>query len=126
LLKILVIGLGGFFGATARYGLSGLVQQYAGASFPAGTLAVNVLGCVAIGGLMSLVEDRQMLSPEVRLLLLVGFLGSFTTFSTIGYETFDLLRQGQLWLAAANAGANLFIGMLGVGLGWAGVRALGV
>lgn len=125
MLKILIIGLGGFLGTTARYGLSGLVQDLAGASFPAGTLAVNILGCIAIGGIMSLVEDRQMLTPEARLLLLVGFLGSFTTFSTFGYETFDLLREGQLWMAVVNAAANLLIGILGVGLGWAGVRALG-
>ncbi|MFQ5382547.1 MAG: fluoride efflux transporter CrcB [Dehalococcoidia bacterium] len=124
-MKILIIGLGGFLGTTARYGLSGLVQDLAGASFPAGTLAVNILGCIAIGGIMSLVEDRQMLTPEARLLLLVGFLGSFTTFSTFGYETFDLLREGQLWMAVVNAAANLLIGILGVGLGWAGVRALG-
>jgi len=124
--KILLVGLGGFLGAVARYGLAGLVQDHVGASFPAGTLAVNLLGCLLMGGLMFVVSERQLLSPESRLLLLIGLLGSFTTLSTVGYETFDLLREGQLAMAVLNAGANFLFGILGVGLGWAAASALGV
>ena len=124
--KLSIIGLGGFLGAIARYGLSGLVHRYANGSFPAGTLAVNLLGCFLIGALMFLVEARQLFTPETRLFLLIGFLGSFTTLSTVGYETFELLRAGDVRLAAVNAVANLLLGVVAVGLGWTGARAFGI
>ena len=124
--KLLVIGLGGFVGAIARYGLSGLVHRYVGASFPTGTLVVNVLGCFVIGGLMYLVEDRQLFAPETRLFLQIGFIGSFTTLSTVGYETFALLRAGQIALASLNAAANVLLGIGAVALGWVGIKAIGI
>ena len=106
MLKLLVVGLGGFLGAVARYGLSGLVHRYTSGSFPAGTLVVNVLGCLLIGGLACLVEERQLFTPEARLFLLIGFLGSFTTLSTVGYETFEFLRAGDFGMAGLNAVAK--------------------
>ncbi len=126
MLKLLAIGLGGFLGAITRYGLSGLVHQYAKSSFPLGTLVVNVAGCLAIGGLMCLVEERAFFAPNVRLFLLIGLLGSFTTFSTVGYETFELLRTGSIAWAVLNALANMLLGLLAVMLGWLGVRASGL
>ena len=125
-MKILVVGLGGFVGAIARYGLSGLVHRYAQGTFPLGTMAVNVLGCLVIGVLMTLVEDRQFLSPNTRLFLTIGLLGSFTTFSTLGYETFELLREGDLRLAAANILGNLALGIGAVWLGRIAVKASGI
>ncbi len=115
--ELLLVGIGGFVGAVARYVVSGAVQHQAGGHFPAGTLAVNLIGCAAIGGLMALVEDRGALSPDLRLLLLVGLLGSFTTFSTFGHETLALLREGELRLSLANAGGHLGLGLLAVGSG---------
>jgi len=118
--KLLIVGAGGFLGAVARYGLSGLVHRLAGAGFPWGTLAVNVVGCLLIGGLMVWGEDRPMLSPTARLFLTVGLMGAFTTFSTFGYETLELLRDRQATLAGVNVAANVLLGLAAV---WAG-RAL--
>lgn len=126
MLKLLIIGFGGFLGAIGRYGLSGLVHRYASDSFPTGTLVVNVLGCFLIGGLMFLVEARQFFTPETRLFLLIGLLGSFTTLSTVGYETFEFLRAGDLRTALVNAGANLLLCVAAVVLGWIGVKAFGI
>jgi CrcB protein len=122
MLKLLVIGLGGFVGAIARYVLSGLVHRQFNSSFPAGTLLVNVLGCLAMGGLMALVEDRQLLTPAARMFLMVGLLGSLTTFSTFGYETMELMRDGNWPATFANVTANVALGMAAVWLGRASVR----
>ena len=119
--ELLAIGLGGFAGALARHGLASTANRLA-PTFPLGTLAVNVLGCFAIGVLAWFVDERQALPPTARLLLRVGFLGSFTTFSTFGWETFELLRDGRLGAALANAGANLALGLLAVAAGWSVAR----
>jgi CrcB protein len=110
MLKLIVIGLGGFVGAIARYGLSGYVHRSTNASFPVGTLAVNALGCLVIGALMVVVEEKSF-SPNVRLFLLIGLLGSFTTFSTLGYETFDLLKEGAWKFGALNIALNMILGL---------------
>jgi CrcB protein len=115
MIKILVIGLGGFVGAIARYGLSGLVQKTTTTIFPYGTLAVNVLGCFIIGILMYFSEDRTLFSPTIRLLVMVGMLGAFTTFSTFGYETIRLVGNRELWPAVLNVAANV---ILGIGAVW--------
>ena len=114
---LLLVGLGGFLGSIARYGLAGLVHRYAGASFPWGTLAVNVLGCFAIGAVLHLVLDRAALGPDARLFLAVGVLGGFTTFSAFGWETLELLRNGQLGPALLNVAGNVVLGLGAVWLG---------
>lgn len=124
MVKLLLIGAGGFLGAVARYGLSGLVQGRIGSSFPGGTLAVNVVGCLALGFLVGLFEERQLLGPDVRLFLGIGILGSFTTFSTFGFETLELARVGSFRLAGVNAAANLILGLGAVWGGRALVRGL--
>ena len=123
--ELLAVGVGGFLGAIARYGLSGLVHRHYDGAFPLGTLAVNVLGCFAIGALMTLVEDRQVLSPGTRLFLMIGLLGSMTTFSTLGHETFELLRDSALRLALWNIAGNVLLGIAAVGLGRATVKLFG-
>ncbi len=117
MLKLLVIGLGGFVGAIARYGLSGLVHRFTNVAFPVGTLAVNAFGCLVIGALMVLVEDKQPFSPNMRLFLLIGLLGSFTTFSTLGYETFAFLKDGDLKFGTLNMALNVILGLGCVVLG---------
>jgi CrcB protein len=114
--QLLVIGFGGAFGAVARYGLSGLVQERSGSSFPAGTLAVNLLGCLLVGAVMALVE-RQLLAPSTRAFLVVGVLGGFTTFSAFGHETIELLRGGEARLALLSVVANVVLGLGAVLLG---------
>ena len=118
MLKLLVIGCGGFIGAVLRYLVSGLVQNLSGSiRFPFGTLAVNVIGCLFIGLLVYLVETRSMLSVTVRMFVFIGLLGSFTTFSTFGNETLELLRDSKTTLALLNAGAQLILGLAAVWLG---------
>lgn len=124
MVNLLVIGAGGFLGAVARYGLSNLVQRFSRGAFPLGTFAVNVLGCLAIGALLALVEARPTLSPNVRLFLVIGLLGSFTTFSTFGNETYGLLRSGAAATALVYLGASVVLGLIAVGLGRAMIRLL--
>jgi CrcB protein len=124
MVELVLIGLGGFVGAIARYGLSGLVHRF-WETFPAGTLVVNVLGCLVIGALISLVEERQLFAANTRLFLQIGLLGSFTTFSTLGYETFELMQSGDYWLAGINVAANVVLGIGAVAVGMITVRALG-
>lgn len=124
--KILIVGLGSFIGGIARYGLSGLIHRYAGGSFPFGTWAVNVIGCFFIGGVLHLVEDRAFLSPNVRLFVAIGLLGGFTTFSSFGYETFELLRDRQIALALLNVVGNVLLGLCAVWTGRTLLRFVGV
>ena len=116
--QILAVGVGGFLGAVGRYALSGLAQRWLGSGFPYGTLLVNVVGCLALGGVWGLVEYRQMYSMNARLFLATGILGGLTTFSTFGYETFAQLRDEQYALAAANVAANVIVGIGAVMVGW--------
>ncbi len=115
--RLLIIGAGGFIGAIARHGLSGLVQHRAGALFPAGTLVVNVVGCALLGALLAYVETRPALDPDSRAFLTVGILGSFTTFSTFGFETLELARLGATRLAVGNVAANVAAGLVALWLG---------
>lgn len=122
--KLLVIGVGGFVGAIARHVLAGLVQRRAGALFPAGTLGVNVVGCLLLGALFAVVESRPALGPQARSFLAVGILGSFTTFSTFSYETLELVRLGAPRLAFGNVAASVVLGLTALWLGRVLVRAL--
>ena len=106
--KLFFIALAGAAGTLARYGLAGLVQTRSGASFPFGTLSVNLLGCFVFGIIFALSERMTSLSAETRTILLVGFAGAFTTFSTLMYETNALRLDGQWGLFVANLlGQNL-------------------
>ena len=119
------VGIGGFAGSVARYWLSGLVYRWLDSTWlPWGTLAVNILGCLLIGLLAGLADVRQLLSAQSRLLLMVGFLGGFTTFSTFGYELFTVAREGQVGLALLNMGLHIVLGVAAVWLGYGAARAL--
>jgi CrcB protein len=124
--RYLLVGCGGFIGAIARYAMSGFVQQRWGGTFPLGTLAVNVLGCLVLGGLMSLVEDHPLLSPSARAFWAIGILGAFTTFSTFGYETVGLIELRRWGAALAYVGLNLCVGVAAVVAGRLIVRWLGI
>lgn len=117
-IRICSIGLGGFIGAVLRYIVSGWVQDRSGSIFfPYGTASVNLIGCFVIGFLTFLVETRSYLSVEARAFLLIGLLGSFTTFSTFGSETLMLIRSGRMDLAALYSGGQVVIGVIMVWLG---------
>jgi CrcB protein len=117
-IRLCSIGLGGFAGAILRYLVSGWVQNRSGSIiFPYGTAAVNLIGCFIIGLLTFLVETRSSFSVETRAFVLIGLLGSFTTFSTFGSETLMLLRNGRIDMAALYAGGQVVLGVLMVWLG---------
>lgn len=125
MVNLLLVGLGGFVGAVARYLVSGWVHRLMPfTGFPAGTLAVNVIGCAAIGFLGGVAEVRQVLTPEARSLVMIGMLGAFTTYSTFGYETLALVRDVELARAGANVGLHLVLGLGAVWLGGAAARAV--
>lgn len=116
--KLLIVGVGGFAGATMRFLLAGYVQDMSGSIyFPYGTLTVNIAGCLLIGFLLQLDVAYGFFSPETRLLVFIGFLGAFTTFSTFSYETFGLLRDGETLPALVSVAAHL---ILGLGAVWFG------
>ena len=119
-MNLLVVGSGGFLGVVARYGLTLLVQRSVGplTTFPYGTLAVNLLGCFAIGVFAGFVESRQLFGASSRLFVLVGILGGFTTFSTFGHETLTLLRSQQFMHVVASVGIHIFVGVALVALGF--------
>jgi CrcB protein len=124
-LKLLWVGIGGFIGSVLRYLVAGWAQETSrSVSFPYGTLAVNLIGCLVIGALSYLADARGLLHAEVRLFLLVGVLGGFTTFSAFGLETMNLLRDGQVLVASINVGANVVLCMLAVWAGRAGALAI--
>jgi CrcB protein len=116
MLNVLLVGAGGFLGSVARYLTGVLVRQNLSVSFPLATMTVNVVGCFLIG-LVSCLAERQSLHPQVVLLLSVGCLGGFTTFSAFGMETVSLFRTGHAGMALLNIGANLIVGLASVGLG---------
>ncbi len=111
---LLAIGCGGFLGAVARYLVSFWIYRAFKPVFPYGTLAVNLVGCLAIGVLATLIETREAFSPTVRLILITGFLGSLTTFSTFGFETVELIRVESYGLALANIAVNVLLGIAAV------------
>jgi CrcB protein len=116
--RILLIGLGGFVGSLSRYWLSGLMQDVAPRTvFPVGTLAVNVLGSLAIGILSELADARGFFNPDTRALLIVGLLGGFTTFSAFANETVNAIRDGSFGVALTNVLLSVGICLFAV---WAG------
>ena len=121
---MLLVALGGALGSVARYQLSGLVMQHAaGWRFPAGTFAVNVLGCLAAGVLAGLAEKHAIFSSDARVFLFAGLLGGFTTFSAFGLETMQLLKRGDVAVALANVVLSVVAGLLELWLGLSAVRA---
>lgn len=122
--KVLLIGVAGALGALARYGLSGLVQRYSGFTFPVGTLVVNVLGTFLFGFIWSLVEQRLVISVETRVVILSGFLGAFTTFSSFMFETGALVGDSQWGFAVLNIAAQITLGLVAMFLGLATGRAI--
>ena len=118
MIKLLLIGIGGFIGAVSRYLVSGWAHQLFGEQFPYGTLTVNVIGSFVLGIFLYLGEYRLMIAPQYRQFAAIGILGAFTTFSTFSYETLALLQDSLFRQAALNIVLNLGLGLLAV---WGGV-----
>ncbi len=117
MLNLIWVALGAAAGGVTRYLVSGWVQQAAGASFPAGTLVVNVVGCLCIGIIAQLAESTGLISPSLRLLLITGFLGGFTTYSTFANEAFLLGQGGGETAAFFYVALHLLLGLAAVWLG---------
>lgn len=117
MVNMLAVALGAAVGANLRYSLSLWAAQRLGTNWPYGTFIINVLGCLVIGALLTLAATKLPLSEPVRLLLVTGLLGGFTTFSSFGYESYTLITSGN-WLGAGlYVGASVIVGLLAVFLG---------
>ena len=117
MINAFIIGIGGFFGAIARYGVALWIGQRWGRSFPLGTFVINVSGSFVIGLAMSLMTERFIVNPQWRLLLVVGFLGAYTTFSTFEYETGALLKDGEWFFACLNVVLSVLAGFIALKAG---------
>ena len=117
-MSILLVAFGGALGSVSRYLLGTWIQSVSKTiHFPFGTLAVNLIGCFVIGFLSHLADARSAFTTESRALVFVGVLGGFTTFSSFGNDTINLLRDGEMFNALANVGANVILGLALVWLG---------
>ena len=115
--KLFLIGLAGFIGTLSRYWMSGVIARRYGETFPLGTLVVNLVGCFLVGLLFYLLQERFLVNQTVRTVVLIGFLGGFTTFSSFGLQTFTLLQDGEFGLAVLNLSVANVLGLV---LVWAG------
>ena len=114
MLKIVLLMLAGGTGTVARYFLSSAVQRLTTSPFPWGTLGVNVLGSLVFGAIWAVTETRIDLSDQLRLLLLVGFMGGFTTFSSFAFETTQLMDNSGWLIAAGNIALQNALGIAAV------------
>jgi CrcB protein len=118
LAKVILLSVGGAIGALLRYGLGGAVYKITGTHFPFGTLAVNVIGCLLIGFLGVLHQEKFLFGPNMRLFLMIGILGAFTTFSSFGYETWELVKASEWLKAGLNVVLSVVLSFAGL---WVGV-----
>jgi fluoride exporter len=118
--KYLAVLAGGAFGTGLRYFLSTFIYSVIKEpTFPYANLVINVSGSFALGLLTELFAERLLVSPTVRVAVLTGILGGYTTFSSFSYETYSLLRDGEMWRAILNAVGSVLLGLIAV---WLGVR----
>jgi CrcB protein len=121
---MLIVAAGGALGSAARYWFSGVVQRAAPTFFPTGTLAVNINGCLIVGLVGGLATRPEGVPLNARLFIIVGICGGFTTFSAFGFETMQLIGDGEIWQAGLNIGAQLLGGLTAVWAGLAISRAI--
>jgi CrcB protein len=115
--RYLLVLIGGGTGALARYVSASAIMTRFGGRFPLGTLVINVTGSFLIGFLMTVLTERFQFDPAWRLLLVVGFLGGYTTFSTFEWETYTAVRDGALWTGMLNIVSSIMLGYIAVWLG---------
>ena len=117
MIRYLLVVIGGGTGALARYVAASAIMTRFGGKFPLGTLVINVTGSFLIGFLMTILTERFKLDPNWRLLLVVGFLGGYTTFSSFEWETYSSVREGGLWTGMLNVVSSVMLGYIAVVLG---------
>lgn len=123
-MNLVLIALGGALGAVSRFLLGNAVSKAVGSALPYGTFVVNVIGCFAMGLLMTIIVDRELLPASWRLLLCVGLLGGFTTFSSFAYEGLMLLNEGRLLAVLAYVGGSVGLGLVAAAAGVLCARAV--
>ena len=123
-MNLMMIALGGALGAVSRFLLGNAVSKAIGSALPYGTFVVNVIGCFAMGLLMTIIVDREMLPAAWRLFLCVGFLGGFTTFSSFAYEGLMLLNEGRLLAVLTYVGGSVGLGLVAAAAGVLCARAV--
>ncbi|MBK90324.1 MAG: fluoride efflux transporter CrcB [Chloroflexi bacterium] len=121
LINILLVSLGGALGATLRFTISPQIDKLFNSNFPFGIFVVNIMGCFFIGLLISLFENKLMLSENLKIFLIIGFLGSLTTFSTFALDNFNLVNQRNFYFLFLNLILTNFVGLVMVILG---IRAI--
>jgi CrcB protein len=123
-MTLVFIAVGGAAGAVSRYLLQGWVEELTGGRFPWGTFAVNISGSFFLGLVFALAMDRAIKSPEIRVPLMIGFIGSYTTFSTLMLESWRLVEEGDMLFMFGNLIGSVVVGMLAVVAGLAVGRLL--
>jgi fluoride exporter len=114
---VILVAIGGAMGAVTRYLTYLGIKAYPTLPSYAATLTVNLLGCLLIGVAMTVVEQHGQLQRELLMILVVGFLGSYTTFSTLGWESFNLISSGAIVSVMVSIAANMIVGILAVWIG---------
>ncbi len=123
MLKLLMIGMGGFIGALARYGLSVWVMSF-GHTLPFGTFVVNLVGSTLFGMGIGFVETQENMNETLRAFVFIGILGAFTTFSTFSYEAFQMIRSGDMTTALMYTMLSVVLGLLFLWLGYLLIQRL--
>ena len=123
-MNLVLIALGGALGAVSRFLLGNAVSKAIGSALPYGTFVVNVIGCFAMGLLMTIIVDRELLPASWCLFLCVGLLGGFTTFSSFAYEGLMLLNEGRLLAVLNYVGGSVGLGLVAAAAGVLCARAV--
>jgi CrcB protein len=118
-MTFLWVGVGGFFGAVARYAVGGWMTRRFGLGFPYGTFVINITGCFLLGLLLAVLDMRASLPSQLRLVGPIGFVGAYTTFSTFEYETLRSVQEGQDGLALLYVLLSVVIGYVAAWVGQA-------
>jgi len=124
LVKYWMVGIGGFLGAIARFALGGYIANRMGIRFPYGTFVINISGSFFIGFILTILAQNAAISPNLRYLIPIGFIGAYTTFSTFEYETLRSVQDGQMLIAMAYVSSSVIAGFVAVWLGVVAGRAL--
>lgn len=120
-MTVLLVGIGGFFGAAARYVVDGWVSGLTGGNFPWGTLVINLTGSFVLGALFALTIERAALPADIRAPVMIGFIGAYTTFSTWMLESWRLIEDGAVVAALGNILGSVALGVIALVLGlWVG------
>lgn len=118
MLKYFIVFVGSGIGGGFRYWLSSIIQKYYPPFFPLGTLVINILGSFILGYMIFGFDDKELISPTLKLFIGIGFCGGFTTFSTFSLETFNLMRNSEFLLAGVNILLSVIISLVGVYLAY--------